>query len=129
LAVDLSRGVVALVRTTGALFAFEARQTAQLAGVRLVTIALSLTFLVSGVMLTIVALALWVGAAMGETWMGFAIVGGSTIACGGGVMAWAVHSLSTRDDLRFPETRGQLGRDLKWLDQQLGSSDKQSSGD
>ncbi len=65
---------------------------------------------------------------MGATWMGFAVVGGTAMAAGGGVMIWALQSLTTRTDLRFPATRDQLGKDREWLDQQFEDGDKTNSG-
>jgi len=94
-----------------------------------VTIAIALTLLVSGVVLIVFALAFWLGTILDATWMGFAVVGGATMAIGGGVTTWAVRSLSTRNDLRFPETRGQLGRDIEWLDRQLGNDKQPNSSD
>ena len=96
---------------------------------RFVAMILAMTILLSGVLLLVTALAFMVGSLMGETWMGFSIVGGLAMACGGGVMTWAVHSLSTRSDLRFPATRDQIRRDREWLDRQLGDPEKQNSSD
>ena len=118
-----------MFRTTSALLAFEAEQTAQVAGMRLVTMILAMTLLISGVGLVVGALAFFVGTLLGETWMGFAVVGGATVAIGAGTMAWAAHSLATRRDLRFPETRDQIRRDMQWLDRQLGSDGSNDSSD
>jgi hypothetical protein len=123
------RGFVELLRTTSALFTFEAQQTARIAGARLVVVLIAAALLLTGVALVVGSAALLVGSLMGETWMGFAVVGGSTVAIGAGTLAWAAHSLATRPDLRFPETRDQIRRDMTWLDQQLGSGSEKSSPD
>ena len=118
-----------LGRATADLFSFEAQRVAQVAGMRVATMVIAMTLLVSGVILVIASVAYFVGTLMGETWMGFAVVGGFAMMAGAGVMTWAVHSLATREDLRFPETRTQIRKDIQWLDRQLGNDEKQSSRD
>ena len=95
----------------------------------MIVLLVSTTVLVSGVMLVVTSMAFWLGALMGETWMGFAIVGGCALAIGAGVSALMLHNLVTRRDVRFPETREQIRRDVNWLDEHLGKDASQNSPD
>jgi uncharacterized membrane protein YqjE len=122
------RGVIGIVRTTGALFGFELRQAARLVGARLIVLSVALTLVVSGVAISVAALALWLGSVMGATWMGFAVVGGAAVLVGAAVMTWAARNLRSHRDLRFPATREQIGRDVEWLDKQVKGDEQPSSG-
>ena len=96
---------------------------------RLVVLVVALALVVTGVALGVAALAIWLGSVTGATWIGFAIVGGAAVIVGGAVTLWTAGSLASRDGLGFKATREQIGRDMEWLDQQLGGDAKQSSSD